>query len=220
MAELLHTFDASLRATLPNRRIVAQRLPDCGNITLGLIDPDFPTGPLSADVMRAVIERPAYWAFCWGSGLGLARLLFRQPSWVRGKSILDLGTGSGVVAIAATLNGAARVVACDNDAVALNAARANAQLNGVLLEFAADLDAVDGAIDLVVLADVLYDAANLPLLDAICTRYGNVLIADSRIREIPDTRFRCICEIDARTMPNLGEFDEFRTVRLFLCGGL
>jgi len=219
-AELLQSLDGDLRTTLPNGRIVAQRLPDCGGITLGLIDPDFPTGPLPPDVMRAVIERPAYWAFCWGSGLGLARLLFRRPSWVRGKSVLDLGTGSGVVAIAAALSGAARVIACDNDPDALRAARVNAQLNGVALEFAANLDDVAGAVDLVTLADVLYDATNLPLLDTVCSRHGNVLIADSRIREISDARFRRIDQIDALTVPNLGEFDEFRTVHLFLCGAL
>jgi predicted nicotinamide N-methyase len=216
----LHQLDANLRTTLPNGRIVAQRLADCGNISLGLIDPAFPTGPLPAAVMQKVIEQPAYWVFCWGSGLGLARLLYRHPEWVGGKSILDLGTGSGIVAIAAALNGATRVVACDNDPLALTAARTNAALNRVQLEFVEELGAVAGPIDLVVLADVLYDSTNLPLLASVCDRYRNVLIADSRIDVVADARFRRITEIDALTLPNLGEFDEFATVRLFLSGEL
>ena len=130
-ADRLETLNANLRATLPNGRIVAQPLPECGDITLGLIDPEFPTGPLPPDVMHAVIERPAYWAFCWGSGLGLARMLFQHPEWVRGKSIIDLGSGSGVVAIAAARCGATRVIACDNDPLALAATRANAALNDI-----------------------------------------------------------------------------------------
>jgi predicted nicotinamide N-methyase len=219
-ADRLETLNANLRATLPNGRIVAQPLPECGDITLGLIDPEFPTGPLPPDVMHAVIERPAYWAFCWGSGLGLARMLFQHPEWVRGKSIIDLGTGSGVVAIAAARCGAARVIACDNDPLALAATRANAALNDAELVFATDLDAIDTTADLVLLADVLYDTANLPLVDRVVYRFRNVLVADSRIRRLPGRRFRRIAEIDARTWPNLGEFDEFRTVRLFLTGQL
>jgi predicted nicotinamide N-methyase len=219
-ADGLETLNSNLRATLPNGCIVAQPLPDCGNITLGLIDPAYPTGPLPPDVMRAVVEQPAYWAFCWGSGLGLARMLFRHPEWVRGKSIVDLGTGSGVVAIAAARCGAARVVACDTDPLALAAARANAALNQAELEFATDLDAIDDAVELVLLADVLYDTANLPLVDRVVARHRNVLVADSRIRSLPGSQFRRMGEIDARTWPNLGEFDEFRTVRLFLTGRL
>lgn len=219
-ADTLQTLEANLRATLPNGRIVAQPLPDCGGIALGLIDPAFPTGPLPGDVMRAVIEQPAYWAFCWGSGLGLAQMLFRHREWVCDKTIVDLGTGSGVVAIAAARCGAARVIACDNDPMALAAARTNAALNNAELEFAPDFDAIDTTADLVLLADVLYDSTNLPLVDRVALRYGNVLVADSRIRGLPGRRFRRIAEIDARTWPNLGEFDEFRTVRLFLTGRL
>jgi hypothetical protein len=67
---------------------------------------------------------------------------------------------------------------------------------------------------------VLYDAANLPLLNAVTDRFANVLVADSRICNITDARYRCIAELEARTLPNLGEFDEFRIVRLFLSGTL
>jgi hypothetical protein len=42
-----------------------------------------------------------------------------------------------------------------------------------------------------------------------------VLVADSRIRELPDPSYVKIRTIDALTYPNLGEFDEFRTVHVF-----
>jgi len=48
-----------------------------------------------------------------------------------GQEILDLGTGSGILAIAAALLGAARVVALDNDPVAVGAARQNVAVNDV-----------------------------------------------------------------------------------------
>ena len=58
----MHALDPKLKRTLPMGRIVTQRLPGCERIRLGLIDPEFPTGPLPAEVMRDVIAAPAYWA--------------------------------------------------------------------------------------------------------------------------------------------------------------
>ncbi len=48
-----------------------------------------------------------------------------------GDTVLDLGTGSGILAIAAARLGAAHVLALDIDPVAVEAAQANVQLNGV-----------------------------------------------------------------------------------------
>lgn len=48
-----------------------------------------------------------------------------------GESVLDYGCGSGILAIAALLLGAARAYGVDNDPLALDTARENARLNGV-----------------------------------------------------------------------------------------
>jgi ribosomal protein L11 methyltransferase len=61
------------------------------------------------------------------------RALQRVP--VRERSVLDVGTGSGVLAIAAAVLGAAPVVAIDNDPDAIEAASANARRNGVAIGF-------------------------------------------------------------------------------------
>ncbi len=196
-------------------RVEVQHLPGCPEIRLGLINPDFPLGPLPSEVMQAVIARPAYWAFCWGSGLALARYLLDHPQWVRGRRVVDLGSGSGVVAVAAALAGAARVVACDNDPAALEATGHNAALNGVAPLLVDDLAALPADNDLLLMADVLYDKANLPLLSVASGYADEVLVADSRVAELPDPHYRKLTEIRARTFPNLGEFDEFTTVRLF-----
>jgi predicted nicotinamide N-methyase len=201
-----------LNATLPMARLEPVTLPDCSGMRLALINADFPTGPLAGEVMSAVVERPAYWAFCWGSGLGLAQFLLRNPEWVAGKSVVDLGSGSGVAGIAAARAGAARVVACDTDADARLATSVNAAMNGVRLEVAATLPA---RCDLMLMADVLYDRANLPLLSTAQRHADEVLVADSRIRELPDPEYVQVTTIDAATFPNLGEFDEFGTVRVF-----
>jgi len=54
-----------------------------------------------------------------------------------GESVLDYGCGSGILAIAAALLGAARVAGVDIDAAAVEAARDNARINGVQAEFTA-----------------------------------------------------------------------------------
>jgi len=48
-----------------------------------------------------------------------------------GAAVLDLGTGSGILAIAAAKLGAGRVLAVDNDPVAVQTARGNVAVNGV-----------------------------------------------------------------------------------------
>jgi predicted nicotinamide N-methyase len=211
----LADLQTRLQATLPMARLTAAPLPGCAEIRLALIGDDFPTGPLPPEVSRAVIARPAYWAFCWGSGLALARYLLDRPETVRGCRVLDLGSGCGVVAIAAALAGASAVVACDTDPDARAATAANAALNGVDCVTTASLADCGRDHDLLLMADVLYDRTNLPLLSLAASHARRVLVADSRVREIPDPAYREIARLEALTHPNLGEFDEFRTVRLF-----
>jgi ribosomal protein L11 methyltransferase len=66
--------------------------------------------------------------------------------------VLDIGTGSGVLAIAAAKLGAARVWAVDTDLDACRIAAANANANGVgaRVHVRSDVAAVDGTFDLVV----------------------------------------------------------------------
>ena len=214
----LRSLDGLLKETLPMGRIEAQRLPGCPEITLGLINADFPLGPLPPEVMQNVIARPAYWALCWGSGLALARYLLDRPDTIRGRRVVDLGSGSGVVAVAAALAGATEVVACDTDPAAREATAANAALNGVRVSVTDALERLGEDHDLLLMADVLYERSNLPLLDAVAGHAREVLVADSRIASLPDPAYVLVHEIPALTYPNLGEFDEFRTVRLFYRG--
>ena len=76
---------------------------------------------------------PPYWAFAWVGGQALARYLLDHPEIVAGRSVLDFGAGSGLVAIAAAKAGAASVLAAEIDHFAAAAIAANATLNGVAI---------------------------------------------------------------------------------------
>lgn len=186
----------------------------CDGVRLALINTDFQTGPLPVEVMHAVIANPAYWAFCWGSGLALARYLINHPEVVAGKSVLDVGSGSGVAGIAAARAGAKHVVACDIDDDARLASETNAVLSGVTLELSDDLERAPRC-DIALLADVLYDRSNLPLLKRTRERAREVLVADSRVKDLQDDAYELVAEDRALTEPNLGEFDEFAEVRIW-----
>jgi predicted nicotinamide N-methyase len=74
---------------------------------------------------------PPFWAFPWAGGQALARYVLDHPVRVRGKHVLDLASGSGLVAIAAARAGAASVIANDVDPYAMEAIRLNAVANAV-----------------------------------------------------------------------------------------
>lgn len=203
-----------LRALLGDARLAATRLPQT-DLRLWLLDAENMDRAFDAEETRRILDAPPYWCFCWASGLALARWLAEHPERMRGQRVLDFGAGSGVAGIAAAKAGAAEVVACDLDPQALAACRANAALNGVELGYSADFFAEAERFDLILAADVLYDRANLPLLDAFLSRGREALVADSRVRDFRHPRYRRLAVLDACTWPDLAEPDEFRRVSLY-----
>ncbi|WP_312373297.1 class I SAM-dependent methyltransferase [Stutzerimonas nitrititolerans] len=208
------TLEGALGELLGDARLASATLPGT-DIRLWLIDPANMDRAFSPEETRRILEEPPYWSFCWASGLVLARWLAERPEWVRGKRVLDFGAGSGVAAIAAAKAGAAEVVACDLDPLALQACRANAALNGVTLGYSEDFFAEADRFDLIIVADVLYDRANLPLLDQFLSRGREVLVADSRVRDFQHPLYERLDILDACTWPDLAEPAEFRRVSLY-----
>lgn len=207
-------LERSLQSLLGDARLTAATLPGT-DLALWLIDEQNMDRAFSPEETRLILEEPPYWCFCWASGLVLARWLAERPEWVRGKRVLDFGAGSGVAAIAAARAGAAEVVACDLDPLALAACRANAELNQVELGYSADFFAEADRYDLILVADVLYDRANLPLLDAFLSRGQAALVADSRVRDFQHPLYRRLAMLDGCTWPDLAEPAEFRRVSLY-----
>jgi predicted nicotinamide N-methyase len=207
-------LQAALSELLGDAQLVAEPLPGT-DLRLWLIDANNMDRAFSPEETRRILEDPPYWSFCWASGLALARFLAEQPQWVKGKRILDFGAGSGVAGIAAMKAGALEVVACDLDPVAIQACRANADLNGVPLAYSNDFFAEEDRFDLILVADVLYDRANLPLLDQFLSRGKQALVADSRVRDFQHPLYRRLGILEALTLPDLAEPWEFRKVSLY-----
>lgn len=216
MSATVHpALSGRLQQVLAAARAELQALPLSPSIELFLINEDFPQQQLSAAEMQAVMNYPAYWAFCWASGQVLAQFIIEQPEWVRGKRVLDFGCGSGVVAIAAAKAGAATVVACDIDPDALAATAANAAHNQVELILVDDYFHYTEPVDVMIVADVLYDRANLPWLARFIERADQVLVADSRVKNFDYPPYRLIEQRSGTTVPDLDECDEFRQVRIY-----
>jgi predicted nicotinamide N-methyase len=209
-----HDLQRALSELLGDAQLVATELPGTA-LKLWLIDADNMDRAFSPEETRRILEEPPYWSFCWASGLALARFLAAQPQWVAGKRVLDFGSGSGVAAIAAVKAGALEVVACDLDPLALAACQANARLNDVQLSYSADFFAETDRFDLILVADVLYDRANLPLLDQFLSRGRQALVADSRVRDFQHPAYLQLAMLEAYTLPDLAEPAEFRNVSLY-----
>jgi len=207
-----------IQGLLPDARIEAMALPHYPELQLFLLNADYPQHGLSAEVVEQLMDNPLYWVFCWASGQVLARFLRDDPSWVAGKRVLDFGCGSGVVAIAAALCGAREVIACDIDPLALAATRRNAQLNAVDITLASNYFDIEGEIDLIIVADVLYDTENLIWLQRFVGRAEAVLIADSRVKDFNYPPYVEIEQCEACTLPDLDESREFRDVRIYHAG--
>lgn len=204
-----------LEGIIPGARLDVTTLPDCPTLRLLLLNGDYPQGALDSEALARVMDNPLYWVFCWASGQVLAEYLLSHPHQVEGKRVLDFGCGSGVVAVAAALAGAREVIACDNDALALAATACNAQLNGVDLVPATDFAAIEGHVDLLIAADVLYDRENLPWLERFVERAPQVLVADSRLKDFDFPPYREVARHESCTIPDLDESAEFREVRIY-----
>ncbi|MCZ2805292.1 50S ribosomal protein L11 methyltransferase [Modestobacter sp. VKM Ac-2983] len=136
-------------------------------------------------------EDPPFWAAAWPGGQALARHVLDHPELVAGRRVLDLGAGSGLVAVAALLAGASGVLASDVDPYSHTAVGLNAEVNGVAgIEVVGDvLDEELPDIDVVLAGDVCYDremtARVLPFLGAAWLQGATVLLGDPGRAYVP-----------------------------------
>lgn len=208
-----------LTALLPEAALAVTSPPGAAVLCLWLVADTLAHQPLAPETINALMEEPPYWSFCWASGQVLAGWILDNPQAVAGRTVVDVGAGSGVVALAAAQAGARRVIACDIDADARAAVQANAALNGLTIATCAALEDCLHEAEVITAADILYDRDNLGLLDVFRNgaREPAVLLADSRIHDLDPPGYEKLCAVESCTWPDLGEAHEYNQVRLFHC---
>ena len=151
---------------------------------------------------------PPYWAYLWAGGAALARHFLARPETVSGRSVLDLGAGSGIVGIAAAKAGASRVIAAEVDPYGIAALALNAAANDVAIGVIAE-DLTAGPpppVDLVAVGDLFYERDLAERVTAFldrCLAAGiDVLIGDPGRAWLPRTRLRLVAEYP---VPDVGE---------------
>lgn len=156
---------------------------------------------------------PPFWAWPWAGGQALARYVLDHPELVRDLAVADIGSGGGIVAIAAALAGARRVTAIDIEPFAIEAARLNAAANGVTLELAeGDPVGTDDGWDVVLAGDVWYEAelaAHLgPWLRSLAGRGAAVLTGDLGRAYLPPDGMEVLARYVVPTLVDLEDVTE------------
>lgn len=181
-----------------NTRLIAPPL--VPEIVLHLAEESLPIWQKTEEELGELNVPPPYWAFAWAGGQALARYILDTPDTVRSRRVLDLGSGSGLSAIAAAKAGAASVLANDIDRVSMAATRLNAEANGVAVEFSTD-DLLATALDdfdVILVGDLFYERQLADLVLATIEPAGRrgalVLIGDPQRNYFPKGRFQSAAE--------------------------
>ena len=97
-----------------------------------------------------------------------------------GSRVADLGCGSGILGIAALLQGASSVAAADTDSLAVRATRDNAVVSGFSRQLTVDLGSVERLAELLEgrPADLLLCNILAPVIEALCPAFATVLAPD------------------------------------------
>ena len=107
-------------------------------VRLHLAHEALPIWQKTEDELGEIGLPPPFWAFAWAGGQALARHVLDEAELVKGKRVVDLASGSGLVGIAARKAGAASVLAADIDAFSVAAIAINAALNAVAIDVTAE----------------------------------------------------------------------------------
>jgi predicted nicotinamide N-methyase len=154
-----------------------------------------------------------YWAFAWSGGLAIGRYLRTHPQAVAGRRVFDLGSGSGLCAIAAMHAGATVVTGADIDGFAAAAIALNARANGrrVAVVRRDVLDEEAPEVDVILAGDCWYDPGFaerlLPWLHRARARGIDVLLGDPGRRHLPANELVELACYDVRTTTELEDLE-------------
>ena len=197
-----------------NTRVLApSHVPE---LSLHLADDAVSLWELTEEQLGELGLPPPFWAFAWAGGQALARYILDHPETVRGKSVMDVASGSGLVAIAAMKAGAASTLAIDIDAFASHAAILNAELNNVIVG-TSDADPVGKPTEaeVILVGDLFYDrdiaTRLLAWLRAQSARGCDILVGDPGRSYLPKDALEQVAEYIVPTTKMLEDAEVKRT---------
>jgi predicted nicotinamide N-methyase len=193
-------------------------VPLVAEISLYLADEAVPLWQKTEEQLNEDGLPPPFWAFAWAGGQALARYVLDHADCVRGKRVLDLASGSGLVAIAAMKAGAREVTAADIDIFALEAIRLNAHENEVALTCLDD-DLLAGrsrqSWETVLAGDIFYEADTAERALAFVTKQAalgaTILIGDPGRSYLPKERLEKLAEYSVPVTRELEDNEIKRT---------
>jgi predicted nicotinamide N-methyase len=192
------SYSRALKFIRDNTMVLAPPL--VPELALHLAEESLPIWLKTEEELQKANVDPPYWAFAWAGGQALARYVLDHPAVVAGKRVLDLGSGSGLVAIAAHRSGAASVTGADTEPLAAAAIILNAELNGAFVTATTrDLLAQPAEdYDVILVGDLFYEAPLakrvLAFIETAASNGAEVLAGDPRRSYFPANRFECIAE--------------------------
>jgi predicted nicotinamide N-methyase len=159
---------------------------------------------------------PPYWAFAWPGGQALARYILDEPALVRGRTVLDFGSGSGIAGIAAARAGALSVLCADTDPLAAAACALNGARNNVSVHTTTDdLVGSDLEADLVLAGDICYDrnmsSRSVKWLGELAHKGAIVLLGDPGRNYLPTSGLSRLTDYSIKTSLDLEDREMRRT---------
>jgi len=131
-------------------------------------------------------ERLPYWAELWPSANGLCHFLFKNPQYIAGKSVLELGCGLGLTSLSIASLNPGNFLATDYEEDALKMLKENFILNKIAMPEFKHLDwrepELKKVYDVIIASDILYEERFFLPLKKLLTDYlavgGTIIIAE------------------------------------------
>ena len=215
-ADLAGQQDA--QASFVLARCLLRPVPLVPEIRLHLADDAFGLWEATERELGETGRPPPFWAFAWPGGQALARYLLDRPHIVAGRKVLDVGSGSGLAAIAAAVAGAAAVRASEHDPFARAAIALNAGANEVRVTVTGDILDGDGdGADVVLAGDIWYERQladrSLGLLRRARRRGAEILIGDIGRAFLPRSE---LTELAAYDVPVIAQLEDAAVKRALI----
>jgi predicted nicotinamide N-methyase len=209
--------DEGTRANFILENTTLLPVPLVPEIHLHLAHEAVPLWQKTEDELGKIGLPPPFWAFAWAGGQALARYVLDNPLTVKNQHVLDLASGSGLVAIAAMKAGATDVFAADIDSFAASAVTINAKANAVSISVTTTdlLQSPPPQTDTILVGDLFYEKSTAGRVFTWLTQAKangtHILIGDPGRSYLPKAKLNKLAEYNVPVTRDLEDAEIKRT---------